>query len=81
MKDLLKEEWDKHKASKNINIESIEKFYDLLGHKEQTEIRALALDANFKPLPKEAEVIFTYSKEDFVNKVKGLNGKRIYMPD
>jgi len=54
----------------------LKSFYDLLGHKEQTEIRALALDANFKPLPKEAEVIFTFSKEDFVNKVKGLNGKK-----
>jgi len=76
MKDLLKEEWEKHKASKNMNIEAVEKFYDLLDHQKQTEIRALALDKNFKPLPKEAEVIFTFSKEDFVNKVKGLNGKK-----
>ena len=56
-------------------MSDIEQFYDLLGHKEQTEIRALKLDKNFKPLPKEAKSIYVSSKKEFVETCEKLNGK------
>lgn len=46
-----------------INRESIEKFYDLLDHKEQTEIRVFNPSMSF----------FVSSKEEFINKVVELN--------
>lgn len=58
-----------------MNIESVKTFYDLLGHKKQTEIRALKLDDKFKPLPKETRTFFVSSEEEFVSKIQELNGK------
>ncbi len=58
-----------------MNIKAVETFYELLGHRKQTEIRALKLDKDFKPLPKETKIFFVSSKEEFVSKVQELNGE------
>ncbi len=57
-----------------INKKSIETFYDLLGHKNQTEIRAIELKADLKTT-KNIKNFFVSSKEDFVKIVQELNGK------
>jgi len=53
---------------------TISKFYDLLDHEENTEIRAVELDENFKSKGIKGHYTIK-SKEEFVNKIKELNGK------
>jgi P4 family phage/plasmid primase-like protien len=57
-----------------INIDYVKKFYHLLKHEYQTEIRAFELSEDFK-VSKCRGHYFVSSEEEFVKKVKGLNGK------
>lgn len=56
-----------------MKVEDIKIFYDLLGHKNQTEIRAIELTKDFKTSQVKGHY-FVSSQEEFVKKVKGLNG-------
>ncbi len=58
-----------------MNKQNIIKFYELLKHENQTEIRCLKLDKNFKPLPKETKIFFVSSQEEFLKKCKEQDGK------
>lgn len=58
----------------NINEEDVRKFYELLEHKKQTEIRVIELSDDFKTSKIKGHY-FVSSEEEFVNKVKELNGK------
>jgi len=55
-------------------MSDIEIFYDLLAHKNQTEIRAFELSSNFK-VSKCKGHFFVSSKEKFVKKVNEFEGK------
>jgi len=56
------------------NEQDIKKFYELLGHKKQTEIRAFQLDKDFKN-SKCMGHYFVSSIKDFIEIVKKYNGK------
>src|SRR3989344_559352 len=57
-----------------MNTEAVKIFYDLLGHKKQTEIRAMELSKDFK-ISKVKGHYFVSSQEDFIKKIQGLNEK------
>ena len=57
-----------------MNTEAVKIFYDLLGHKKQTEIRAMELSKDFK-ISKVKGHYFVSSQEDFIKKIQELNGK------
>ena len=57
-----------------MNTEAIKIFYDLLGHKKQTEIRAIELSKDFKTSKVKGHY-FVSSPEEFISKVQELNGK------
>jgi len=57
-----------------MNIEAVKTFYDLLGHKKQTEIRAIELSKDFKTSKVKGHY-FVSSEEEFVSKIQLLNGK------
>jgi len=57
-----------------INIDNIKKFYELLGHRYQTEIRVFELSKNFK-VSKCVGHYFVSSEKEFIKKCKEFNGK------
>jgi len=58
-----------------MNTEAVKTFYDLLGHKKQTEIRAIELSKDFKT----SKVILFLLKKNLLIKSKNLMASIIYM--
>jgi hypothetical protein len=57
-----------------MNTEAVKTFYDLLGHKKQTEIRAIELSKDFKTSKVKGHY-FVSSKKEFIDKIKEFDGK------
>lgn len=57
-----------------MSLVDIKTFYDLLGHKKQTEIRAIELSKDFKTSRVKGHY-FVSSEKEFISKVQELNGK------
>lgn len=57
-----------------MKLEAVKQFYNLLGHKKQTEIRAFKLSKDFKKVIQKKQ-FFVSSEEEFLDKIKELNGQ------
>ena len=58
-----------------MKLENIKHFYRLLRHEKQTEIRGFKLDKDFKTIQSENKDFFVSSEEEFISRIKELNGK------